>query len=84
MHINVLELRAATYALKALLRHLQLVPKHSRLRVDNTTAVVYIKERGETRLIALTSQGLELWAVALEAEVFLTAQHIRKIWNAGL
>lgn len=67
MHINVLELRAATYALKALLQHLQLVPKRIHLRVDNTTAVAYINKRGETRFPPLTSQGLELWAAALEA-----------------
>ena len=79
-----MELRATTYALRALLRHVELVLKHIRLRVDNTTAVAYIDKRGETRFPTLTSQGLELLAVALEAGVFLTGQHIREIWNAGL
>ena len=43
-HINVLELRAATLALKALLKHQLPVPKHVHLRLDNTTAVAYINK----------------------------------------
>ena len=83
-HINVLELRAATLALKALLQsqepqHPPL--KHIHLRIDNTTAVVYINKRGGTRSPALTAQALELWAVALTAGVSLTAQHIPGIQN---
>ena len=44
-HINVLELRAATLALKALLKHQLPVPKHVHLRLDNTTAVAYINKQ---------------------------------------
>ena len=52
LHINVLELRAATLALKALLQpqksqHPPL--KHIHLRIDTTTAVVYINKRGGPR-----------------------------------
>ena len=83
-HINVLELRAATLALKALLQsqEAQHPPlKHIHLRIDNTTAVAYINKRGGTRFPALTAQALELWAVALTAGVSLTAQHIPGIQN---
>ena len=80
-HINVLELRAATLALKALLWLQQPLPKHVHLRLDNTTAVAYINKRGGTRSSALTTQALQLWAVALEAGVSLTAQHIPGIQN---
>ena len=45
-HINVLELRAATLALKALLKHQLPVPKHVHFRLHNTTAVAYINKRG--------------------------------------
>ena len=45
-HINFLELRAATLALKALLKHQLPVPKHFHLRLDNTTAVAYINKGG--------------------------------------
>ena len=51
-HINILELRAATLALKALLQsqESQHPPlKHIHLRIDNTTAVAYINKRGGTR-----------------------------------
>ena len=83
-HINVLELRAATLALKAFLQsqdpqHPPL--KHIHLRIDNTTALAYINKKGGTRSPALTAQALELWAVALTAGVSLTAQHIPGIQN---
>ena len=81
-HINVLELRAATLALKALLKHQLLVPKHVHLRLDNTTVVaLYINKQGGTHSPALTTQALELWAVALAAGVSVTAQHITGIQN---
>ena len=82
-YINVLELRAATLALKALLKHQLPVPTHVHLRLDNTTAVAYINKRGGrgTHSPALTTQALELWAVALEAGVSVTAQHIPGIQN---
>ena len=83
-HINVLELREATLALKTLLQsqEAQHPPlKHIHLRIDNTTAVAYIDKRGGTHSPALTAQALELWAVALTAEVSLTAQHIPGIQN---
>ena len=78
-HINVLELQAATLALKAFpqSQEPQHPPlKHIQLRIDNTTVVAYINKRGGTRSPALTSQAPELWAVALTAGVSLTAQHI--------
>ena len=80
-HINVLELRAATLALKALLKHRLPVPKHVHLRLDNTTAVAYINKQGGTHSPALTAQALELWAVTLEAGVSVIAQHIPGIQN---
>ena len=86
-HINVLELRAATLALKAFLQSQE--PQHSplkhiHLRTDITIAVVYINKRGGIRSPALTAQGLELWAVALTPGVSLTAQHISSIQNVEL
>ena len=62
-------------------------PAVSRVSTSSTethsleNAVVYINKRGGTRSPALTAQALELWAVALTAEVSLTAQHIPGIQN---
>ena len=83
-YINVLELRAATLALKALLQsqESQNPPlKHIYLRIDNTAAMAYINKRGGTHSPALIAQVLELWEVALTAGVSLTAQHIPGIQN---
>ena len=57
--------------------------KHVYLRIDNTTAVAYINKRGATRSPVLTAQALELCAVALDAGVSLTAQHIPGIQNTA-
>jgi len=73
-HINVLELQAATLALKALLQSQEpqhLPPKHIHLRIANTTAVAYINKRGGMHSPSLTAQALELWA-----GVSLTAQQM--------
>ena len=83
-HINVLELRAATLALKTFLPPQLPGPKDVHLRIDNTTAVAYINNRGGTLSPVLTAQALELWAVALDAGVSLTAQHIPGIQNVVL
>ena len=48
-HINVVELRAATLPLKALLHSQEALHpplKHIHLRIDNTTAVAYVNKRG--------------------------------------
>ena len=82
-HINVLELRAATLALQAFLPPQLPGPKHVHLRIDNTTVLAYINKRGDTHSPVLTAQALELWEVALDAGVSLTAQHIPGIQNTA-
>ena len=77
-HINVLELQAATLAIKALLPPQLLGPKHVHLRTDNTTAVVYINKRGGGHAPLFLQ---ELWTMALDPGVSLTAQHIPGIQN---
>lgn len=55
--------------------------KHVHLQVDNTTQWPK-STRGRTHSLALTSQALGLWAVTLNAGVFLKAQHILGILNS--
>ena len=58
-HINYLELKAAFLALKSFLKgksHLTVS-----LRLDNTTAIAYINNKGGTRSPQLLTLALELW-----------------------
>ena len=72
--INVLELKAAFLATKTFLKH------HSNitvcLRMDNTTAVAHINNKGGTRSPQLVSLTLELWQWCLQKSILITAQHL--------
>lgn len=82
MHINSLELLAATLAVKTFMKDssgtsalLQLDKKH------NATAVAYINNMGGTVSTQLTELAKELWMWALEKDIFLSAQHIPGVSN---
>ena len=57
-HINMLELKAAFFALQAFL--LQLKQQHIQFGIDNKTAVAYINKLGGTHSRRLTSLALEM------------------------
>ena len=77
-HINILELRAALFALKALCSDMSDV--HIRLRLDNTTAVACINNVGSIKpsLLQITTDIIN-WADA--RNIMLTAAHIPGIDN---
>ena len=72
-HINVLELKAAFLATKTFLKH------HSNIRVclrmDNTTALAHVNNKGGTRSPQLVSFTLELWQWCLQKSILITAKH---------
>ena len=73
-HINVLELKAAFLALKSFLKN------HSHkvvcLRMDNTTAVAHVNNKGGTHSPCLLTLTLELWQWCLERNIMISAQHV--------
>ena len=79
MHINCLELLAATLAVKTFAKG-QTV-KHLLLYLDNTTAVAYINHLGGTVSPQATTLAKDLWIWCLERNIFLTAQHLPGIVN---
>ena len=78
-HINLLELRAAFLALKAL------VPSASdiaiRLHIDNTTAVAYINKEGGTHSKALNNQAVELLSWCEARRIRVSAVHVPGVTN---
>lgn len=74
LHINILELKAAFYALKsfaATCRDCNIL-----LRLDNTTALSYINRFGSVRFPLLSSIAKDIWQWCEERNIFLFASHI--------
>ena len=74
MHINYLELKAAFLALQTFLKeksHMTIS-----LRIDNTTAIAYINNKGGTRSPQLLTLTLELWEWCQAKDILVMASHI--------
>ena len=74
LHINVLELLAVWYGLRAFLKNPQVraVLIHS----DNTTVVAYINKMGGTRSQDLMVLARKIWAWCLDQHIEISAQHV--------
>ena len=79
MHINSLELLAATLAVKTFLKKASGISVL--LQLDNATAVAYINNMGGTVSSQLTELAKELWMWALDRNLTLVAQHIPGLSN---
>ena len=78
-HINILELKAAFLGLQAyetLLRQ-----KHVQIKIDNTTAVSYLKNMGGTHSHKCNELALEIWNWSIKRNIWLTPVHIPGIYN---
>ena len=74
LHINCLELLAATLAIKTFLKGQG--NKSVLLLLDNQTAVAYVNNLGGTVSAQATKLARELWMWCLQRDILLTAQHI--------
>jgi len=79
MHINCLELLAATLAVKTFLK--DLTGMTVLLQLDNQTAVAYINNMGGTVSPQLTDLAKTLWMWALARDIILTAEYIPGVVN---
>ena len=79
MHINCLELLAATLTVKTFMKDVS--GTSVLLQLDNATAVAYINNLGGTALSQLTELAKEIWLWALNKDFFLKAQHIPGVSN---
>ena len=74
LHINILELRAGNFAVRAFTRGTKV--RHVHLLMDNSTAVAYVNNRGGTRSMKLIQEAKELWSYCLVNKITLTAEHL--------
>ena len=79
MHINYLELKAVHFALKSFCSQMQNV--HVRLKVDNQTAVAYIREFGGSKSVACNKITKTIWQFAQTRNIWLSAAHIPGKFN---
>ena len=74
MHINCLELLAATLAVQSFLK--DKLGVHALLKLDNTTAVAYINHQGGTVSKTLVMLTRNLWMWCLERNISIVAEHV--------
>lgn len=74
LHTNVLELKAAFLALKSFLKNQS--PGVACLKIDNTTAIAHMNNKGSTRSACLITLTLELWRWCLGRNIVLSTQHV--------
>ena len=74
LHINVLELKTALFALRTFTRDLRSC--HVHMKIDNRTAVAYIQKMGGTRSARMLPVTQEIWKFALEKEIILSAEYL--------
>lgn len=73
-HINILELQAAFFALKAFCHTTN--NTHVQLQIDNTTAVAYITNMGGSKSTQLNNLVKEMWTWCINKNIWLSAGHI--------
>ena len=78
-HINILELKAAFLAIQSFLKHN--TNMSIKLRLDNTTAVYYINNKGGTRSPELMALTMELWTWCLSRNIYIQAEHLPGLQN---
>ena len=73
-HINILELKAAFFALKSFAK--DQINKVICLKIDNSTAVAYLNNKGGTHSHQLLQLTLEIWHWCETKRLYLLAQHV--------
>ena len=81
LHINILELKAALFALKSFANVYQMTNAHVRLKIDNTSAQAYISHQGGTKSVCLCNQAQEVWKWCLLHQTIVSAEHLPGIHN---
>ena len=74
LHINVLELTAAWFALKSF--ESLVSGKHVLIQMDNRTVVTYLNKMGGTHAKDLSDLALQIWQWSLERNTVITAEYL--------
>jgi hypothetical protein len=73
-HINILELKAALFALKSFASEIK--EKHVKIMIDKSSAVYIINNMGTSHNDTCNSIALEIWEFCIQNEIRLTAAHL--------
>ena len=76
LHINALELIAASFAVKAFHHRASYRPLRIKLLINNTTAVSYINRLGGTHSRLLSQIACNVWRWAVQHEIRLQAEYV--------
>ena len=74
MHINVFELKAIYFSIKALRTEIQ--HKHVKLYSDNSTAVSYINNMGGIKSEDCNAWSIKIWNLCVDNEIWISCTHI--------
>ena len=77
--INLLELRAAEFAIRTLAKGMTDI--HVHLKMDNIAALTYINKLGGTRSRDLSQAAKTLWQHCLHHRIHVTAEHLPGVHN---
>jgi hypothetical protein len=80
-HINILELKAAFFALTSFVK--DMTDRVICLKLDNSRAVAYLNNLGGTHSSQLFQLTLAIWEWCEKKRIFLIAQHIPGITNTA-
>ena len=73
-HINILELKAALFALKSFVSEIK--EKHVKIMIDNSSAVFIINNMGTSHNDTCNSIALKIWEFCIRNQIWLTAAHL--------
>jgi hypothetical protein len=79
LHINILEMKAAEFVVKAFTKDLRNI--HCHLRLDNKSCVAQINKMGGTRSESLFEALEGLWHYCLDHGITITAEHLPGVLN---
>ena len=74
MHINCLELLAGVFAIQSFTRDHAVL--YVRLKMDNRSALSYIKRLGGPKSVVLSNLAVSPWHWALERQMILSVDHL--------
>ena len=80
-HINVLELKAAYFALRSFCK--DKFDIHVRLMMDNTTAIAYVNNMGGTKSSICNKIAKEIWDWVSVQKIWISAAHIPGKYNVA-
>lgn len=78
-HINVLEMKAALFALKSFAS--RLIGKHVKIMIDNTTAVYVINNMGTSHNDKCNAITVAIWEYCMAKQIYITAAHLHGSTN---